>query len=222
MTHCTVCFHNILWFHLKACIKNCGFLFWTINIRKVWSHHKSNEMKSNKVRKNIKWEYLVHTFIFLLYFFNSVRITSSTFKDILRNDWGTLRCFSELIEPDTYQSSRANGIRKVSNPWKEAGDCWEMCAGASPSAPGEQHYSCQAQLDTHSAAFKASNSANPARVQHILPSLSLLHGWQALHSPNPRCHGHWQSPHAPPKGGRTLKKGRSTWSTCEESCFWER
>lgn len=91
---------------------------------------------------------------FSIFIFYNVRITSSTFEDILRNDSGTLRCFSEPIEPDTHQSSRANGIRIVSNPWKETGDCWEMCAGASPSAPGEQHYSPQAQLDTHNAALK--------------------------------------------------------------------
>lgn len=96
MTHCTVRFHNILWFHLKACIKNGGFLFWTINIMKFWSHCKSNEMKCNKVSKSIEWEYLAHTFVFPSLFLYSVRITSSTFKHTLRNDWGTLRVWRPI------------------------------------------------------------------------------------------------------------------------------
>lgn len=201
MTYCTTCFHNIMWFYLKACIKNGGFLFWTISIRKLkfWSHRKNNDMKCNKVSKNIKCQCLAHTFIFPSLFFYSVRITSSTFKGALRNDWGTLRCFSEPTEPNTHQSSKANGIRKISNPWKEAGHCWKMCARASPSASGEQHYLPQAQLDTHSAAFNAPNSVNPARVQQILPSLphssqSSSLGDRPCTAPKPRCHGHWQSP----------------------------
>lgn len=193
MTHCTVCFHNIMWFHLKVCIKNCGFLFWTINIRKVWSHHKSNEMKCNKVSKNIKWYYLAHTSVFpSLFFFYSVWITSSTFKDTLRNDWGTPRCFSEPIEPSTHQSSRANGIRKVSNPWKCMQGRLHQPLGSSTThlKPSwivtvqllkPQILETQKEFNKYCQAFAS------------LPAI-LLHGWQALHSPKPRCHSHCKAP----------------------------
>lgn len=108
MTHCTVCFHNILWFHLKACIKNCGFLFRTINIRKIWSHHKSTEMKCNKVSKDIKWENLAHTFIFPSLFF----IVSGLPLLPWKRYWGTTEVLWDVFQspkPTSLAESMASG-----------------------------------------------------------------------------------------------------------------
>lgn len=113
------------------------------------------------------------------------------------------------MEANTHQSSRANSIRKVSNPWEEAGHCWEMCAGASPSVPAEQHYSPQAQLGIYSAVFNASNSVNSARVQQILPSPCLT----PLNPPpwvaglaQPQCQDATATGKATHKGSSTPKK----------------